>query len=258
MLAAGVAAARGRRRRRSPGSRGSAPGTLGSARAPDPRHALRRRRRLAQKLMNRDGRTMVCTQRALRPAGLLCDSDLTTKRGPAPTARLQRALDTFGQACTHLAALPQLRSRSAITERQAREDGRGAAGREARRRPCCCGRIRCSRPARFARCRSSPARPRKAGSSRASDGSRARSRANRSRFAAGRAPIGSDLMREEGAYTQGRLRADTLGFAGIGADRINLAPSVCDGLVQLAYRTRSADRRGRAARARRRSRHADA
>jgi hypothetical protein len=43
------------------------------------------------------------------------------------------------------------------------------------------------------------------------------------------------LMREEGSYTHGKLGPDTLGFAGIGGSRVNLGPTVCDGLVDLAY-----------------------
>ena len=54
------------------------------------------------------------------------------------------------------------------------------------------------------------------------------------------------LMREEQAYTRGQLSSDTLGFAGIGASRINLAPSVCDALVELAYKeARPTDEAGR-------------
>jgi hypothetical protein len=43
------------------------------------------------------------------------------------------------------------------------------------------------------------------------------------------------LMHEEQIYTRGQLGSDTLGFAGISGGRINLAPSVCDALVKLAY-----------------------
>ena len=57
--------------------------------------------RLAQKLMRRDGRTVVLHSRALEPAGS-CAADLTTKVGAPPTARLDRAFDTFRLACEHL------------------------------------------------------------------------------------------------------------------------------------------------------------
>jgi hypothetical protein len=43
------------------------------------------------------------------------------------------------------------------------------------------------------------------------------------------------LMREESSYTAGKLGPETLGFAGIGGARVNLAPGVCAGLVNLAY-----------------------
>jgi hypothetical protein len=54
------------------------------------------------------------------------------------------------------------------------------------------------------------------------------------------------LMREEQTYTRGQLGSDTLGFAGIEGSRINLAPSVCDALVGLAYKgARPIDEAGR-------------
>jgi hypothetical protein len=54
------------------------------------------------------------------------------------------------------------------------------------------------------------------------------------------------LMREEQTYTRGQLGSETLGFAGIDGSRINLAPSVCDALVELAYKgARPTDEAGR-------------
>lgn len=54
------------------------------------------------------------------------------------------------------------------------------------------------------------------------------------------------LMRRESAYTGGKLNAATLGFAPIGGTRINLAPTVCNGLVDLAdTRARPTDDAGR-------------
>jgi hypothetical protein len=49
------------------------------------------------------------------------------------------------------------------------------------------------------------------------------------------------LMREEQAYTHGRLGLHVLGFAGIGGARVNVALEVCDALVTLAYRHRPAE-----------------
>jgi len=43
------------------------------------------------------------------------------------------------------------------------------------------------------------------------------------------------LLREEKAYTKHRIDEDTLGFAGIAGRRANLAPDVCDALVDLTY-----------------------
>jgi hypothetical protein len=52
-------------------------------------------------------------------------------------------------------------------------------------------------------------------------------------------------MREERSYTHGQLGSETLGFAGIGGTRVNLAPAVCAGLVDLAYnRVRPTDEAG--------------
>jgi hypothetical protein len=45
----------------------------------------------------------------------------------------------------------------------------------------------------------------------------------------------SRLLREEKAYTLHRIDDSTLGFAGVGGARDNLAPDVCDGLGELAY-----------------------
>lgn len=53
------------------------------------------------------------------------------------------------------------------------------------------------------------------------------------------------LVREEQTYTRGQLGSETLGFAGIGGDRVNLAPDVCGSLVDLAYnRARPSDEAG--------------
>jgi hypothetical protein len=188
--------------------------------------------RLAQKLLNRDGETMDLHSRALEPAGS-CAADLSTKVGPAPTPRLQRAFDTFHVACTHLQRFHRAIT-LAIDERRESEIGR--AQQEANRAavvllkadqmlppgevqplPVIAGDVRQSRlEPRFGRIASALA------------GKQLEVR------------CWSDadwhhLMREERSYTHGRLGPDTLGFAGIGGTRVNLAPAVCDGLVDLAY-----------------------
>lgn len=43
------------------------------------------------------------------------------------------------------------------------------------------------------------------------------------------------LLREEKAYTLHHIGDDTLGFAGVGGTRDNLAPAVCDSLGELRY-----------------------
>jgi hypothetical protein len=200
---------------------------------------------LAQKLLNRDGQTMVLHQRALRPASS-CAVDLERNVGPAPSARLQRALDTFGEACAHLerfhtAITLAINGQQSSQMAQAQQDAKRAAAillradqmlppGEVHSLPVIAGATTESRvEPRFGRIASALA------------GKQVEVRC----WSSG---DWQHLMREEGAYTQGRLRADTLGFAGIGADRINLAPSVCDGLVQLAYKhSRPTDAVGRLA-----------
>lgn len=189
--------------------------------------------RLAQKLMRRDGRMVVLHSRALEPAGS-CTSDLTTKVGAPPTARLDRAFDTFRLACEHLQ-----RFHSAITLAinhgqdseigTAQAEGERAARRllaadqmlppgEVRSLPVIAGDVAQSRvEPRFGRVASALA----------------------GKQLEVRCWSGADwqrLIREESSYTHGKLGANTLGFAGIGSTRVNLGPAVCDGLVDLAYR----------------------
>jgi hypothetical protein len=189
--------------------------------------------RLAQKLMKRDGKTVVLHSRALEAAGS-CAADLTTKVGAPPTARLHRAFDTFRLACEHLQ-----RFHGAITLAinhgrdseigKAQAEGKRAAGLllaadqmlppgEVRSLPVIAGDVGQSRlEPRFGRVAS------------ALGGKelevRCWSDADWQR-----------LIREESSYTHGKLGANTLGFAGIGGTRVNLGPAVCEGLVDLAYR----------------------
>jgi len=187
---------------------------------------------LAEKLLHRDDRTMVIHARALEPAGS-CDSDLTTKVGSAPTARLQRAYDTFRTACAHLqrfhhAITLAVSQRRAAKIAEAQREAKQAAAvlleadqmlppGEVRVLPVIAGKAAQSRiEPRFARIASRLAgKPVEVRCWSTGDWAR--------------------LMREEGSYTNGKLRPDTLGFAGIGGSRVNLGPTVCDGLVDLAY-----------------------
>jgi hypothetical protein len=189
--------------------------------------------RLAQKLMRRDGRTVVLHSRALERAGS-CAADLMTTVGAPPTARLHRAFDTFGLACVHLQ-----RFHGAITLAinhgqdseigTAQAEGKRAAHLllmadqmlppgEVRSLPVIAGDVGQSRlEPRFGRVASALA----------------------GKQLQVRCWSGSDrhrLIREESSYTHGKLGANTLGFAGIGGARVNLGPAVCGGLVDLAYR----------------------
>jgi len=177
---------------------------------------------LAGKLMRRDGPTMVLHARALEPAGS-CDSDLTTKVGSAPTGRLQRAYDTFRTACTHLQ-----RFHSAITlaVSQRRASEIDEAQHEAKRAAAVLLQADQMLP------------PGKAEQSRIEPRfGRIASRLAGKPIEVRCWSIGdwARLMREERSYTHGKLGPATLGFAGISGSRVNLGPTVCDGLVDLAY-----------------------
>jgi hypothetical protein len=189
--------------------------------------------RLAQKLMERDGRTVVLHTRALEPAGS-CAADLTTKVGAPPTGRLQRAFDTFRLACKHLerfhgAITLAVNHGHASEIGAAQAEGNRAAGLlltadqmlppgEVRSLPVIAGEVGQSRlEPRFGRVASALA----------------------GKQLEVRCWSGADwhhLIREESSYTRGKLGANTLGFAGIGGTRVNLGPAVCDGLVDVAYR----------------------
>jgi hypothetical protein len=198
---------------------------------------------LAEKLMRRDGKTMIVHARALEPAGS-CAADLARKVGAAPTARLQRAFDTFKVACTHLQ-----RFHGAITlaiDRR-RVSAIGKAQAEARRAAGLL--LQADQMLPPGEVRSLPVI---AGTT---EQSRLEPRFGRIGSALARKPLevrcwsGSDwqqLMREERSYTHGKLGAETLGFAGIGGTRVNLGPAVCAGLVDLAYnRVRPTDEAGK-------------
>ncbi|MDQ2968644.1 MAG: hypothetical protein M3R37_10050 [Actinomycetota bacterium] len=188
--------------------------------------------RLAQKLMQGDGKTMVEHSRALEPAGS-CAADLTKEVGPAPSVRLQRAYDTFSAACTHLQ-----RFHGAITLAIDQSQGSkiGTARAEASRAAALLlqadqmlppGEVR-SLPVIAGGTKQSRIEPRFGQIATALGGKRLEVRC-------WSAADWHHLMREERSYTHGQLGSETLGFAGIGGSRVNLAPAVCEGLVNLAY-----------------------
>jgi hypothetical protein len=141
-----------------------------------------------------------------------CEGDLLSKVGSPPTARLRRAFETFRSACRHLRRADAVGARLLLQADQTLPPG------EVRQLPVIAGVSSQSRlEPRFGRIASSLA--------------------------------GKDvevrcwseldwthLIREEGTYTHGQLGSDTLGFAGIGGNRVNLGPDVCGTLVALAYK----------------------
>jgi hypothetical protein len=187
---------------------------------------------LARKLVARDDKTMVIHSRALAPAST-CNSDLATKVGAAPTVRLQRAYDTFRLACTHLQ-----RFHSAITlavdQRQSSKIDE--AQQEAKRAASVL--VQADQMLPPGEVRALPVIAGKASESRVEP------RFGRIASRLAGKPIEvrcwstgdwKQLMREERSYTNGKLGSDTLGFAGIGGSRVNLGPTVCNALVDLAY-----------------------
>jgi hypothetical protein len=199
--------------------------------------------RLAQKLIARDGKTLVMHSRALEPAGS-CAADLETTVGSPPTARLREAFATFRLACTHLQ-----RFHGAITQAVSRRKNSelGKAQAEARRAAAIL--LRADQMLPPGEVRSLPVI--------AGDTEQSRLEPRFGRIAGALAGKQLEvrcwseadwrrLMREERSYTHGKLGPETLGFAGIGGARANLGPEVCGGLVDLAYeRARPADEAGR-------------
>jgi hypothetical protein len=140
-------------------------------------------------------------------------TDLTTKVGPPPTRRLGRAFVSFRRACAHLRS----DQTHAAVNTLVQADQLVPPG-EHRELPVAAGVSRESRiEPRFGRIASALA----------------------GKHVEVRCWSSADwllLMREESVYTQGQLGSETLGFAGIGGARVNLAPAVCDGLVDLTDR----------------------
>ena len=187
----------------------------------------------AHELLDHDPQTIAAHERALAAAGT-CSTDLRRRVGPAPTARLRAALASFRAACTHLERfhtailLGVLRRDGSLVERARAEAERGGEllvradsavpPGEVRPLPVVGGEATVSRvEPRFGQVASRLAGKRVE--------VRCWSRADWIR-----------LLREEKVFTKHRVDDDTLGFAGIDGDRVNLAPDVCDGLVALVYR----------------------
>jgi len=187
---------------------------------------------LVRKLLQHDGQTTMTHSQALEVADT-CSADLTSAVGPPPTDRLRPALATFEQACTHLR-----RFHTAILLAVFRGDA--SLLREAQ--------TEARRGGELLLHADSGLPPGEVRSLPVIGGDSARSRIEprfgevASRLAGKEVevrcwshPDWVRLLREEKAYTKHRIDEDTLGFAGIDGSRVNLAPDVCDGLVDLAY-----------------------
>ena len=187
---------------------------------------------LVRKLLRHDSATILAHNDALAVAST-CSADLRRSVGPPPTRRLKPALDRFERACKHLErfhnamTLAVFRGEDYLL-RQAQDEARrggelllradrGLPPGEVRPLPVIAGDSSRSRiEPRFGRVASWLAgKPVEVRCWSPSDWIR--------------------LLREEKAYTKHRIDEDTLGFAGIDGRRANLAPDVCDALVDLAY-----------------------
>jgi hypothetical protein len=157
------------------------------------------------------------------PASLRrCEGDLLTKVGPPPTARLRPAFETFRSACRSLRRADAVGARLLLQADQTLPPG------EVRQLPVIGGVSAQSRlEPRFGRIASSLA-------------------GKQVEVRCWSTADWMHLIREERTYTHGQLGSDTLAFAGIGGNRVNLGPDVCSTLVSLAYRgTRPSDEAGR-------------
>lgn len=150
--------------------------------------------------------------RILRHGDRGCSRSLAVEVGAAPTPRLERARAAFARACGELARHDRESARASFLEaNQLLPPG------EARSLPVIAGVARTSRiEPRFGRVASVLAGK--------DVEARCWSRRDWAR-----------LMLEESTFTGGRLGPATLGFAGIGGGRVNLAPEVCAALVALTY-----------------------
>jgi hypothetical protein len=197
---------------------------------------------LARGLAQHDGETLERHEQALEPT-VTCTSDLQRRVGPAPTERLQKAHAAFRRACTHL---ERFQNAVALAIYQGRDYEVRQAQLEARRGSALLlqadqmvppGEIR-SLPVLGGDSAESRIEPRFGRLASALAGKEIEVRC-------WSAPDWRRLMREEQTYTRGQLGPDTLGFAGISGDRVNLAPDVCEPLVDLAYNgARPADEAG--------------
>jgi hypothetical protein len=188
--------------------------------------------KLVRKLLQHDSATILAHSDALSVAST-CSADLRSSVGRPPTRRLQAALDRFRRACTHLE-----RFHNAMTLAVFR--GEDYLLRQAQ--------VEAQRGGELLLRADSSLPPGEVRSLPVIAGDSARSRIEPRFGRVGSWLAGKPvevrcwspadwirLLREEKAYTKHRIDEDTLGFAGIDGRRANLAPDVCDALVDLAY-----------------------
>jgi hypothetical protein len=186
---------------------------------------------LVGKLLRGDGETTRAHDAALAVAGG-CSADLRGEVGAPPTRRLRPAMTALEGACAHLR-----RFQDAI--RLAVAQGRSDLVRDAQAEAARGGRLLLKADSGLPPGEVRPL-PVIGGDATAS---RIEPRLGRvASWLAGK-PVEvrcwshadwPRLLREEKAYTR-RIGDDTVGFAGIDGDRLNLAPDICDSLVDLAY-----------------------
>jgi hypothetical protein len=152
------------------------------------------------------------SERAQGPV-LTCTSDLVQRVGLPPTERLRQAQAAFRRACQQLEQLETRRGSKLLLE----ADQMLPPG-EVRALPVIGGDSAESRiEPRFGRIASQLA-------------------GKELEVRCWSGPDWRRLIGEEQIYTRGLLGTDTLGFAGISGDRVNLAPEVCAPLAALTYR----------------------
>jgi hypothetical protein len=186
---------------------------------------------LVGKLLRHDAGT-TRDHRAALAVARTCSADLRHDVGPPPTARLRPATAALESACVHLQRFHDA-IELAITQ------GRNGLLRDAQAEVANAGRLLLQADSGLppGEVRSLPVIGGDSGVSRIEP------RLGKvASWLAGKPvevrcwshPDWTRLLREENAYTK-RIDSDTVGFAGIQGNRVNLAPDVCDGLVDLTY-----------------------
>jgi hypothetical protein len=188
---------------------------------------------LAGRLAAHHSATVERHENALAATGS-CSADLLRQVGPAPSDRLRTAHTTFSRACLHL---ERFRGAMRSALRVGGENQMRRAQLEARKGSALL--LRADQMIPPGEVRALPVIGGESAESRIEPSLGRLASALAGKAIQVRCWSPGDwhrLMREEAAYTRGQLGSDTLGFAGIAGNRVNLAPEVCNSLVRLAYR----------------------